>query len=72
MRTNDDDRLILKSAGKYNILTLEIVICKLLLLKIPTISQSFQIRFVCVIFFLNYLVPPSKGELMPKRPYFFF
>ena len=41
MTTNDDDRLNLKSAGKSNMLTLEIVICKLLLLKRPTISQSF-------------------------------
>ena len=24
------------------------------------------------IFFLNHLAPPSKGELMPKAPYFFF
>ena len=23
------------------------------------------------IFFLNHLAPPSKGELMPKAPYFF-
>ena len=24
------------------------------------------------IFFLNHFVPPSKGELIPKAPYFFF
>ena len=41
MTTNDDDRLNLKSARKYIILILEIVIWKLLLLKRPTISQSF-------------------------------
>ena len=68
MTTHDNDRLNLKSAGKYNMLTLEIVTCKLLLLKRPTISQFFQFRFVCGIFCLNYLAPLS----MPKRPYFFF
>ena len=57
---------------KTEILTLEIVTCKLLLLKRPTISQFFQFRFDCVIFFRNHLAPPSKGELMPKPPYFFF
>ena len=46
-------------------LTLEIVTCKLLLLKRPTISQFIQFRFVCGIFFLNPLAPPSKGQLMP-------
>ena len=46
-------------------LTLEIVTCKLLLLKRPTISQFIQFRFVCGIFFLNHLAPPSKGQLMP-------
>ena len=46
----------------------EIVTCKLLLLKRPTISQFFQFRYVCGIFFLNHSAPPSKGELMPKAP----
>ena len=56
---------------KTEIVTQEIVICKLLLLKRPTISQVFQFRSVCDIFFPNHLAPPSKGlkgELMPKAP----
>ena len=57
---------------KTEILTLEIVTCKLLLLKRPTISQFIQFRFLCGIFFLNHLAPPSKGQLMPKAPYFVF
>ena len=56
---------------KTEIPTLQIVTYKLLLLKRPTISNFFQFRFVCVIFFLNHLANPSKGELMPKAPYFF-
>ena len=42
MTTHDNDRLNLKSAGKYNILALETVTRKLLLLKRPTISQFFN------------------------------
>ena len=38
---------------------LEIVTCILLLLKRPTISQLFQFRSVCGIFFVNHLAPPS-------------
>ena len=37
---------------KTEILTPDLVTCKLLLLKRPIISQSFQFRFVCRIFFL--------------------
>ena len=64
--------LLLGLPFKTEILTLEIVTCKLLLLKRLTISQFFQFRFVCGIFFRNHLAPPSKGELMPKAPYFAF
>ena len=53
---------------KTEIVTLEIVTCKLLLLKRPTISQVFQFRSVCDIFFPNHLAPPSKDGLMPKNP----
>ena len=56
-----------RSAFKTEILTLEIVTCKLLLLRRPTVSQFFQFSFACRIFFLNHLAPPSKGELMPIR-----
>ena len=45
--------LLLGLPFKTEILTLEIVTCKLLLLKRPTISQFFQFRFVCGIFFRN-------------------
>ena len=27
--------------------------------------------YQAMLFFLNHLAPPSKGELMPKAPYFF-
>ena len=43
---------------KTEILTLEIVTCKLLLLKIPTISHFFQFGFVCGIFLLYHLISP--------------
>ena len=52
---------------KTEIVTLEIVTCKLLLLKRPTISQVFQFRSVCDIFFPDHLAAPSKGGLMPKN-----
>ena len=53
---------------KTEILTLEIVTCKLLVLKRPTSSQFVRFRSLCGIFFLNHLAPPSKGELMPQGP----
>ena len=55
-------------------LTLEIVTCKLLLVKKDIQFNNFsQFRFVCGLFcFLNHLAPPSKGELMQKAPYFIF
>ena len=53
---------------KTEIVTLEIVTCKLLLLKRATTSQVFQFRSVCDIFFPNHLATPSKGGLMPKNP----
>ena len=64
---NEKQRTLRKFRSE-NLLALEIVTCKLLLLKRPTISQFFQFRSVCGIFFLNHLAPPSKGELMPKAP----
>ena len=45
-----------------------IVTCKLLVLKRPTISQVFQFRYVCGIFFVNHSAPPSKRKLTPKAP----
>ena len=59
---------------KTEMLTLEIVACKLLLVKRDMQLNNFsQFRFVCgVFYFLNHLAPPSKGELMLKAPYFIF
>ena len=60
---------------KTEMLTLEIVTCKLLLVKRDMQFNNFsQFRFVWGVFFffLNHLAPPSKGELMLKAPYFIF
>ena len=68
MTTHDNDRLNLKSAGKYNILALEIVTCKLLLPEETYNFTFFSIQVCLRNIFLNHLAPPS----MPKRPYFVF
>ena len=55
---------------KTKILTVEIVAQKR-----PTISHfffQFRFDFVCGIFFLNHLAPPSKGELCDAEGSFFW
>ena len=34
-------------------------------------SQPLSCLYQAMLFFLNHLATPSKGELMPKAPYFF-
>ena len=53
---------------KTEILTPEIITCKLLVLKRPT--QFFLIQVCLRDIFLNHLAPPSKGELIPKASLF--
>ena len=58
----------MSSLKDREILTLEIVTCKLLLLKRLQFHKFFNSGLFAGYFFLYHLAPPSRGELTPKSP----